>query len=1107
MGNRTTLLGALLLGLAGCGRGYSAQQIGSDAPVVTDVAALQNSNETYKEGEDVSIVMQFSSAVIVSGTPLLELNVKTQAGHTRYAVYEGGSLSEVLTFTYTVEAGDSTEDLMYLSSSALVLNGGSIARHDTGTQARLTLPESNHHRSLGKPYPVVIDAAAPMITDLLTDTASGIYTIPSEVVLRLRMSEAVTVRGTPVLSLSDDIAPLNYVREASDASTLVFRYVIHSGDNTADYLSITDVRAGDGVEDLIGHAADLTLPFDLIDDDLQTPAFIAIDTVAPSVVTVGAPLRPAKYKAGASLPIDVTFSERVKVDGTPVLTLTTGGVAVYRYGSGSSVLRFDYVIRADDSAAGLSYLSPTSLTGTIRDVAGTHADVNLTHTTAQFSGIEFDSVAPVVSSVTTSADNGIYTVGKVIAIDLHMSENVTVAGTPVLRLNNNGAVVKFAEASAPNVLTFLYTVVFGDTSNVALDTLSLSLPTAGTSIQDDAGNDANLAVVNQLNRTATLMIDTTPPASVVGLFASRVDKSTTLVWENLSDAAGFLVLRHAGTASTFLPLPGVKYAVNDNAQIVYVDTSLFFVDTASLASATYIYSAYAFDAAYNYSPISTNATVVVVAQWQQQAFIKGANAYFSDTFGTAMAFEGDTLLVGSPNDGSEQSTITNGSTVVMRSSSQYYGAAYVYKRTGLNWQQQAYLKAALQPDDEFGYSVALHGDTAVVGAPTRNGSLSTISNGPLTPIEEGSISRSGAAWVFQRTGSQWAQQAYLKASNVCDGCYFGTSVAIWDNTIVVGSNAESSAQTTISVGRVAYTDNGASYSGAAYVFERSGSVWSQQAYLKPSNNSAGNQFGLSVAIAGDIIVVGAYHENTFQSTITQGVTAARGASGYYGAAYVFKRSGTDWVQEAMLKPANIPLSGLFGWSVAISGNTVVVSAPGESGDSNTITNGPSAPPVGAHRCSASGSAYVFKRSGSTWAEEAYLKAPNNSGNMCLTGINFGNSVAIDDNTIVVGAALEASGESTVTNGSSTAVYDSRFLGAGAAYVFQRSGSLWSAESYLKAPNVEVTDNFGTYVAVSGAQVIVSAPYEDSEQYVISNGPTAPSNNLLQDSGAVYVFGD
>ncbi|MEK6642277.1 MAG: FG-GAP repeat protein, partial [Planctomycetota bacterium] len=226
------------------------------------------------------------------------------------------------------------------------------------------------------------------------------------------------------------------------------------------------------------------------------------------------------------------------------------------------------------------------------------------------------------------------------------------------------------------------------------------------------------------------------------------------------------------------------------------------------------------------------------------------------------------------------------------------------------------------------------------------------------------VNDAGAAYPL--TIDPIAQQAYLKASNTEAGDYFGHSVAVSGDTVVVGAPLEDSNATGVDGDQA---DNSAGDSGAAYVFVRSGGVWSQQAYLKASNTGDGDEFGISVALSGDTLVAGATAEDS-NATGVNGDQADNSAP-RSGAAYVFVRSGGVWSQQAYLKASNTGATDEFGFSVAVSGDTAVVGASFE--DSNaTGVNGDQADNSAAD----SGAAYVFVRSGGVWSQQAYLKASN-----------------------------------------------------------------------------------------------------------------------------------
>jgi FG-GAP repeat protein len=323
------------------------------------------------------------------------------------------------------------------------------------------------------------------------------------------------------------------------------------------------------------------------------------------------------------------------------------------------------------------------------------------------------------------------------------------------------------------------------------------------------------------------------------------------------------------------------------------------------------------------------------------------------------------------------------------------------------------------------------------------------------------------------------QEAYLKASNTDSNDGFGLG-AVSGDTIAIGAPFEDSNAVGVNGDQA---NNSAPESGAAYVFARFGTVWTQEAYLKASNTEAGDAFGSLVAVAVDTIVVGAPLEDSAAVTINGDQT--NNSAPDSGAAYVFVRNGTTWTQQAYLKASNANAGDLFGTYVAISGDTIVVGAYAEDGAGSGVNPRPR---KNEKPLPESGAAYVFVRNGTTWTQQAYLKASNPDPND-----GFGLYVAIDGDTIVVGAYNEASSGRERNNSTP---------GAGAAYVFARSGTTWTQQAYLKASNPGVADNFGAGVAVSGNLVAVGAINESSN----STGVNGDQNNdLAGSSGAAYVF--
>ncbi|HKQ48480.1 MAG TPA: FG-GAP repeat protein [Phycisphaerae bacterium] len=462
----------------------------------------------------------------------------------------------------------------------------------------------------------------------------------------------------------------------------------------------------------------------------------------------------------------------------------------------------------------------------------------------------------------------------------------------------------------------------------------------------------------------------------------------------------------------------------------------------------------------------------------QQAYLKASNTETFDGFGVSVAASGDTVVVGA--DGEDSSaTGVNGNQA--DNGALGAGAAYVFVRDAVGvWTQQAYLKASNAGNgDQFGFSVAASGDTVVVGA-IREDSNATGVNGNQA---NESASTSGAAYVFVRSGTSWSQQAYLKASNTNAIDFFGIFVAAFGDTVLVGAVGEDSNATGVNGNQA---DNSATDSGAAYVFVRSGTTWSQQAYLKASNTEASDQFG-GVAASGDTVVVTAGTEDS-NATGINGNQADNSATDS-GAAYVFVRNVTTWSQQAYLKASNTDANDRFGGRMAVSGDTVVIGADAEDSSATGVNGNQSD-----NSASDAGAAYVFVRdSFGVWSQQAYLKASNTGA-----GDRFGISFGVSGDTLVVAAHLEDSSSTGIGgNQSNNSATDS-----GAAYLFVRSGTTWSQQAYLKAPNTGANDRFGNSVAVSGNTAVIGASAEDGGALGL-NGDSC--DNSAADSGAAYVF--
>ena len=465
------------------------------------------------------------------------------------------------------------------------------------------------------------------------------------------------------------------------------------------------------------------------------------------------------------------------------------------------------------------------------------------------------------------------------------------------------------------------------------------------------------------------------------------------------------------------------------------------------------------------------------ASFAQQAYIKASNTDFNDLFGSAVAVHANTLVIGAPNE--QSSTVGINGNEADNSLSQA-GAVYVFVRSGGVWSLQAYIKASNTDfADGFGATIAVWGDTLAVGAPGEDSATRTV-NGDGS---DNSAADSGAVYLFQRTGAGWLQQAYIKASNADAGDRFGSSLTLEMNRLVVGAPFEQSDGDGVGSDQ---NNNGADNSGAVYVYQRTGTDWSQESYIKASNSDFGDRFGSSLDLSGNTLIIGAPGEDGGSRVINgDALDNSRGDS---GAAYMFNHGSGNWTQTAYLKAGNGDAGDLFGSSVAISGFYAVVGSPQEDSAGTPADNS----------IADSGAAYLFDGSGGTWTESRYIKA------QVMENLDrFGNQVDLQGYTLIIGTEEEDSA-ATGLNGDQT---DNSTPSSGAAYAYHYnsgggSAGLWSVIGYIKASNTEFDDRFGFSLGFHGDALVIGAPFEDSSATGVGGNE---GDNAVIKSGAAYIW--
>jgi len=363
-----------------------------------------------------------------------------------------------------------------------------------------------------------------------------------------------------------------------------------------------------------------------------------------------------------------------------------------------------------------------------------------------------------------------------------------------------------------------------------------------------------------------------------------------------------------------------------------------------------------------------------------------------DRFGRFVAASGDVIVVGAH--------LANGPDLRT-------GAVYTYERNSPFWIQ----KTKLIPKDgdlgdAFGWPVAIDGDTLVAGAWG----------------DDDLGSDSGSVYVFERSGDTWRQSTKLLAPDGEFSDRFGRALAIDNNTLVIGAR---------------YDDDRGFDAGSAYVYQRVNGSWFFVDKIFALDGQAGEQFGISIAIYGDTIAIGSRDND-------------RGTDA--GAVYIFERVGNTWMQSTKLLADDGQAGDSFGLSVAIDGKVMVIGAENDD-----------------DRGDDAGAVYIFERMGGAWRQVAKLLADDGQA-----GDNFGFSVAIQGNIIVVGALGD---DDIVTN-------------AGSAYIFERVGSAWLQKSKLLPSDEQMNTNFGVSVTI-GYDIAVVGAWGD--------------NDLGPNAGSAYLF--
>ena len=542
------------------------------------------------------------------------------------------------------------------------------------------------------------------------------------------------------------------------------------------------------------------------------------------------------------------------------------------------------------------------------------------------------------------------------------------------------------------------------------------LPTSGLSAGDQAFVTSNnrIYISNGSGWYNVALINSTPTftSGPAGSYALATDLTPTVITLVAQDSDG-QVVTYSGTPSG---MDGIATLSQDSS--VFTVTPL--TDSAGGNIGSFTITFQATDGIGIASALST-FTLSFGPDWSAtptESRIIASDAQVSGYFGFSVSISSDSNYVIA---GARNHTVSGFATA---------GAAYVYVRSGSTWTQQAKLVASDPAESvDLGYATAINSDGtyAVVGAPN----------------DDTGGTNKGSAYIFVRSGSTWTQQQKIQASDTASdtgSLTFGEAVSISSDgsCVIIGAQ---------------WADNGGtSDTGAAYVFTRSGSTWSQQAKLVASDASTSSGFGYSVSINSDATyaAVGAFGDDTTSLNA--------------GAAYIFTRSGSTWSQQQKIVSPDLQAGDWFGRAISINpdGSYVIVgSANADGGAAENV-----------------GAAYVFTRSGSTWSQQAKLTASD-----AQTGDQFGQGVAInsDASYVIIGAMFEDGGAGDPAGA------------AGAAYIFERSGSTWTQLRKLTSSISDANYRFGMSVGISS-----DASYVVVGEWLSHTGATI-------DTGAAYIY--
>jgi hypothetical protein len=995
-------------------------------PTVAYVTSSSN-NDHYKLGSVIPICIQFSTSPIVVNTTSGSPTLKLETGITDRILSFVSSTTEQalgkLCFNYTVQPGDFSSDLDYYSAGALLLNSSTI-QSSSGINANINLPTPGSTNSISYFKNIVIDTINPATSTLIATITSASYSSISytnSTSINLKTAATASSLEAFKMIVYDDTTGsfvcndtnLNLSTPASSNSTGWVTYQQDLGFvlNSTNALHYLHLRFRDAAGNLSSCMS----------------VNITHDSISPNPVTLTSLtnnqyLKQGDYANLASVPFAGTCegTSNMSIQVTDSLAAARG--ILLSCSSGYYNTTLDISTLAEGALTVTIFQTDVANNSSTPLVITLKKDTTLPSisTTGDWDGTYYNYADRTPILNWTSSDSG-YGISNHYVSIYSLPSNIQV----------------YAEQATGSLLPL-----------VQVSSLSLSEGTsyyAKIKACDYAGNCSNYITSDGW------IVDSTAPVinsfTLASIFNSHSEIGPA-IWSTTSiDLSSIEV--SLGTCDTI----GANCArdIVNTAPLSIGTTQYTFTGLNLTNGSTYYYHLTFSDNAGNTTSQSRAFTVGL----SQRSFIQSLNIGSSDQFGYKVVLDNDTLAVGVPGEDSNHAGIFSSQPTennLMSSS----GAVYIYKKNGSTWVLEAFIKSPTPAISQaFGQTIAIKDDYLVIGAPGEDSGLTGIINSP-TGSADASASNSGSVYFYKRTGTVWNQISYIKADDSFSNLYFGSSVAISNDHIIVGTPDDYHS----------YTGGGAIYT---YKIDFGGASVSYLNKITPSNLKTNMNFGYSVALSNNYLVVGAPSDTATSNGISSTVDFGIGSNSS-GAVYLYKFDGTIFNFEKVIKPPvnNPSISYNFGMTLAIHNNTIAIGAPSDPSSQKSISVSAPADTGSLD----SGAIHVYNYDGTDLNYEAFIKTTHS-----FSTDLFGRSISIYGDYILAGSIYDTNSKNIIFQGLDPSIFtgSSVLNDSGAAYLFKKSGGVWAQDKYIKPSSNYTGAYFGMALSIYNNQLAISSP--------------------------------